>query len=281
MQKLTWDIRPTLIDAWPDNIRFVMAVDENGTWDLKQAQKSAGLGQAWPANHFERHFTITGAIVARDDFADFQRRVSDLKICYWPPSGRFLYKDTDLHVCFHSREIRKSEGPFATINLADFVSDLTSLIRSTPFTIISANLDKIEYIRRYQNPIHPYNLNLMFIIERFAYFLNEQSWNGIVVIESRGKTEDLESLVFLVNLIKHGNYYYSNKHFSRIKGVYFSRKRSMSSGKSVAILELADLCSYPIHKYARSGIKDQAFRVLEEKFYHYPNHLGHGLKTFP
>ena len=46
-------------------------------------------------------------------------------------------------------------------------------------------------------------------------------------------------------------------------------------------LELADLCSYPIHKFVKYNKKDKAFLAIENKIDCFPNYINKGLKIFP
>ena len=80
-----------------------------------------------------------------------------------------------------------------------------------------------------------------------------------------------------------GNDFTSASAFSKIKGVYFNPKWSEEAHcqKSYWSLEIADVCSYPIHKYLCYDKKDPAFLVVEKKLRCYPRYIGRGLKIFP
>ena len=84
-------------------------------------------------------------------------------------------------------------------------------------------------------------------------------------------------------MIDCGTNYVDIKYFDKIKGVYFNGKWQTDSDckKSYFGLELADLYSYPIHKFCKTGQKDEAFKILEKKLYKYPYYDGCGLKLFP
>ena len=105
----------------------------------------------------------------------------------------------------------------------------------------------------------------------------------VVILESRGKTEDTELLNQIKLLIDHGNRYNPASLFSKIRGVYFNPKWSQASHcqKSYWSLEIADVCSYPVYKYFAHGKRDQAFDIVETKFKNFPHYRGKGLKTFP
>lgn len=278
-----WRMRPTIIENWDPSINTILAIDENGTIDLNGVRKN--LLNIYPDKaHNDRWFTITGVELKRENFYQFKNSINDIKYKYWK-DGCFNYKSGRKRVVFHSREIRKQTGPFnpKIIDYDKFIDDITSLIANTPLTIYSSSIDKAEHIIKYAYPYPVYNLCLNFIIERYCMNLNKKGLTGIIMLESRGKKEDKIILEFLINLIDKGNNFNSADTFSCIKGVYFNPKWSKSNGNKMSyiLLELADLISYPIHKYVKFNKKDEAFLNFENKIYNYPNVNGYGLKIFP
>lgn len=288
-----WKKRPLLIDYWEEDIDTVMAIDENGTTDL------TGVRNLFAADHLElmkacfhtdsymheRWFTITGVIMDRGNFPSFKDAITTIKLAHWH-NGLYDYKQGQRRVVFHSREIRKKEGPFnpKLIKTKDFVMDISSLIKNQNFDIYSSSIDKIKHIARYTKPFHVYNLCLNFIVERYCRELNRKGKTGILLLESRGKDEDAMILEYLVDLLENGNNYHTAEHFSQIKGVYFNPKWCFNKnhGKaSFILLELADIVSYPIFKYIKTNKKDIAFEVLEPKLQNYPSYNGYGIKKFP
>lgn len=288
-----WRKRPTLIDEWEENIDFIMAIDENGTTDLE------GIRNLFNGNYLEllkaryekssymhdRWFTITGTILKRCNFPKFKDKITTIKFAHWE-DGLYRYRQGERRVVFHSREIRKREGPFnpKKINYHNFITDITDMISNLDFKIFSASIDKIDHIAKYSNPYHVYSLCLNFIVERFCRYLNNNRSTGILLLESRGKEEDAEVLDYLVKLLDEGNNFHDRTHFSCIKGVYFNPKWCFAKNKAKASyiqLELTDLVSFPIYKYIKTGSKDLAFEALESKLHNYPNFHGYGVKKFP
>lgn len=289
----SWKTRPTLIDYWPTDIDKIIAIDENGIThlrrfiklfqnyeiDLIKASKDKTLYKD------ERWFTVTGVVIQREYFPAFKKLINEIKFKHWE-NGIYQYNSGKRRVVLHSREIRREEGPFnpKLINYSELIQDISYLIESTNFSIYSSSIDKIKHIHKYKYPMHVYNLSLNFVIERFCLELNRNNENGIILLESRGKKEDRNILKFIVNLLEHGNNFNTSNHFSRIKGVYFNPKWCFQkhNGKaSFVLLELADLVSYPIYKFAKTGEKDKAFLRLENKIDNYPNYFGFGIKMFP
>lgn len=68
---------------------------------------------------------------------------------------------------------------------------------------------------------------------------------------------------------------------NKIAGIYFNPKWNKKYDDTFSGLEVADLSSYPIHKYVRNKNKDKAFIILENKIDKYPNYMNKGVKIFP
>ena len=103
------------------------------------------------------------------------------------------------------------------------------------------------------------------------------------MLESRGKNEDMQ----LLNEMKHIIFetgiknITSNELINKIAGIYFNPKWNKVYDDTYTGLEIADLSSYPIHKFVRNKHKDMAFEILEKKFDKYPDYINKGLKIFP
>lgn len=224
----------------------------------------------------------------KDDFLRIRDNITYLKNSYWE-DGKFLYKekgsDRLKRVCFHSNEIRGQKGPFSKniIDYEPFIIELSNFMRDLPITILSSTLDKYRHCVKYSNPLHPYKLCLEFILERFVKYYLEGNKTGCIVLEARGKKEDMEILEHIKHIIDHGTNYVSSNYFSKIMSVYFNPKwcKSYNDQLSFFGLEIADLCSYPIHKYCKLNKKDPAFETIEDKIYCYPDYFGKGIKIFP
>jgi|Wag4MinimDraft_15_1082655.scaffolds.fasta_scaffold01819_3 hypothetical protein len=282
-----WRNRPTFIDFWPTGIDYTMFIDENGDPELKLiARKITNLENA---TNDEKFFTVTGCIIKRDDYQKICNDMVSLKKKYWPPEGKYLYTSKSTQkmkrVCFHSKAIRGRNKPFSekTIDYQAFILELSNLISEISMIILSSTVDKYEHFLKYTNPIHPYNLNLNFILERFVKYILKPNETGYIILEARGKREDKIILDHIKNLIDNGTSFVGPEYFKKIKGVYFNKKWSHSDNEqsSYVGLEIADLCSYPIHKFVKYSTKDQAFATVESKIHGYPGYLGYGLKIFP
>lgn len=276
-----WRNRPTAIDFIPKSIGHIISIDESGSSSLKQVIKAKNNGS--PLADSEKHFTVTACTINMKNFAIARDMVMNLKHKYWK-DALFTYKSGVKRVCFHSREIRNRRVAFnpEIIDHPSFIADLSSLMANIPMTLYASHIDKERHVNQYKYPDSPYDLCMVFVLERVLYDLDGND-SCIIVLESRGRKEDRELLTFIKYLLNHGSRYNPATFFSRIKGVYFNPKwcRIENDRMSYWELELADLCAYPIQKYFVYGKKDKAFKTLLPKISSYPNVNGKGLKSFP
>lgn len=280
-----WKVLPSGLNYWPDEVKYIMFIDENNNADLKYIRKKLAAGKDVPIE--DRYFTVTGSVIDESDFDFIKDEINKLKDKYWKDGLFFYEKDKAFKkVCFHSSDIRNRRGPFSedVINYDEFILDLSDFMTKIPFIVFSATIDKVKHLKRYNTPLHPYDLCMDFLLERFGkFFLNHNEANGVLHIEARGEKEDRQLLKHLVRKLEYGTMWSTEIDLSRIKGIYFNTKWCLGQKnlKSYFGLEIADLASYPIHKYCRFGVKDPAFHIIEPKMYFYPRYKGTGLKIFP
>ena len=276
-----WRNRPTKVDNVPQNIDYIISIDENGTSNLRKVLQAKQAGE--PAPDSERHFTVTACMFRTRDFESASEMVMLLKNKYWR-NALFSYGDQQKRVCLHSKEIRGHKGAFhpEIIDYDSFILDLSQLIEDLPMTVYASHIDKVQHVNKYCYPDAPYDLCMNFVLERITKDLGD-SETCVVILESRGAKEDMELLNQIKRLIDYGNHYASVLQLSKIRGVYFNPKWSKEDHcqKSYWSLEIADVCSYPIYKYFAHGKRDQAFDIVETKFRAFPRYRGRGLKSFP
>ncbi|WP_028551732.1 DUF3800 domain-containing protein [Paenibacillus sp. UNC451MF] len=282
---MEWKQRPRLIEYWPDDVDFVMGVDENGTSDLLSIKRKVDADKTNEIDSSIKDFTLTGVIFDKKRYDILKKEMNDIKFTFWN-EGLCDYKGSLKRVCFHSSEIRKRSYPFNRINYDDFMPAISNMIDKIPTKIISCYIDKKKHYLKYKTPDHPYHIAIRFIMERYCKGLNEANKKGIIIIESRGKKEDRFVLKHIVEILEQGTNQNKASHFNNIAGVYFNPKwwTSDNDKSTFVVLELADLLSFPIHKYARNQcdekFKDISFQLIEKKFYKFPKYLGWGLKIW-
>lgn len=276
-----WRNRPTTIEQITQSVNYLIGIDESGGSNLKQVQKAKKLG-ILPAES-EKHFTIMACSIQFDNLKSTEKKIMDIKNKYWN-NAFFNYEGKTKRVCFHSREIRGKKNAFNPhlINYFEFIDDLSEMIKGVPMRLYTSHIDKWKHVKKYTRPYSPYDLCMTFVLERIVSDINADE-TCIIVLESRGVSEDKSLLNFIKGIIDNGTRYVGAHHFKKIKGVYFNSKwcRNVDDKKSYWILELADLCVYPFYKYFAHGMSDPAYELLLPKLSGYPNYKGLGLKNFP
>jgi hypothetical protein len=162
---------------------------------------------------------------------------------------------------------------------AVFMQDLNRIVEQTPMTIVAAIIHKARLVERYRAPANPYEIALLFCMERLYAFLQGQGTTGPtthVLVECRGKKEDAELEL----------------EFRRIRDGANLRMRAMSCIELVFIdkkanstgLQLADLTARPIGlRCLRPDQPNRAYDIIEPKLRRSPRGRieGWGFKTFP
>lgn len=184
-------------------------------------------------------------------------------------------------VVLHSREIRKATGQFAfLVNPAlrtPFLTELSAIITNANFTLIAAIIDKRRLVSTYRYPDNPYELALLFCLERTYAFLKgigQEKLRTHIIVEARGKKED-QQLELEFRRICAGSNHWGVLPFE----IHFASKAANSSG-----LQLADLVGRPIgQNHLQPAPASQAYAVIDTKFRRSPGGTlsGWGRKTFP
>ena len=165
-----------------------------------------------------------------------------------------------------------------------FIIDLGDVIERASFQIIAVAVHKEQHKQRYTTPKNPYELSMLFCMERLHKFLIHNGQAGKIIsihAEARGKNEDRElELEFRRICDNDARTVYSGTKFDKIDyQLRFLKKDSNSVG-----LQFADLLARPIGlKCIRPDQENKAFEILEKKFLCHPNgdYEGKGLKIFP
>lgn len=222
-------------------------------------------------------FLLAGCVIKNTDLAVLEAEIRAFK--------NEFFKSED--VILHSRDIRKCEGPFQILFdlelKARFYERLNTIIKSTPFTIIGAAVDKKKHIERYgKSARDPYALSLSFVLERLVFFLNKSNGGGSadIIIEKRGLREDTQLLRQYNAIYDRGTYFVSAPEMkNRVTDFSFKHKRENAIG-----LQLADLCAYPLARHVLNEKEPYApFEIISGKIYCNAKGetKGYGLKVFP
>ena len=243
-------------------MKYYLFLDECGDQNL------ANFDPVFPV------FTLCGIILSESDYGILSNRVVEIKQKYW--KGK--------KIILHSRDIRKCEKGFEILfdlNVKkSFYEDINSIMKDTPYTVVSCSIMKEPYIRKYGRLSDVYGLSLSYIIERTVFFLDSQNKKGIelhVCAEKRGKKEDTSLLGYYNTVLDRGTYFANS---SRIK-TYFKNFEFKDKQDNVIGLQIADLAAYPITRHVLDKhLVNFAFDILESKIYA-QNGKQHGLKVVP
>ena len=194
---------------------------------------------------------------------------------------KFKHFGHDL-VLLHEREIKKAEKDFVILineNIRHtFIEELTEIINSSPFTIISLIIKKDSLRETYSDPTNPYHLALKFGLERIYGFLrknHQQKYKTHIIFESRGGKEDRD-LELEFRRVCGGDNKWGPLPFE----IIFAKKNANSCG-----LQLADLVARPIGRHILDLTQEnRAYKTIENKIYCCDTSgkkEGWGLKCFP
>lgn len=270
--------RPTRLKSISNDIDYIMCIDENGSEALLKFVESE-LNNNKSVDINDKFLTITGVVFTRTNYSKACFEVEQLKKKYWK-DGLFNKKDEKIAVCLHSRDIRRMKIPFDnnSINRSSFLNDLTNVLENVECKIISSSINVENYIKSGKYHCDIYNTAIQFLIERYIYATKNYK-KGIIVLESRNQNQDKKILENINRLFQYGAKIIKAKEFQeKIVGIYFNKKWNDSKTHTYVGLEIADLFTYPIHKFVRSQIKDLSFFTIEKKL---DKGIKKGIKIFP
>ena len=243
-------------------MKYYLFLDECGDQNL------ANFDPSFPI------FTLCGIIISDDDYKTMGNKIIEMKRKYW----------NDKKIILHSRDIKKCEKGFEILfdleTKKSFYEDINSIMKDTPYTIVSCSILKEPYIRKYGRLGDVYGLSLSYIIERTVFFLDSLNNKDIelyIYAEKRGKKEDNSLLGYYNEVLDRGTYFVSS---SRIKA-YFKSFEFKDKRDNIIGLQIADLAAYPITKHViDKHLVNFSFDILEPKIY-VQDGKQHGLKIFP
>jgi hypothetical protein len=174
-------------------------------------------------------------------------------------------------VILHEHDIRKEKGLFGLLRTnralrAHFLERLNDIIQQAEFDVVVSVVDKHRLNQKYSSPFNPYEIAMLFCMERSLGLLTEKAQLGKrvpVLFESRGSKEDGElELEFRRICDNQGRWGYKRSDFQVMQFEHlFVDKKSNSVG-----LQLADLIARPLAlKHLREGQANRALDVLASK----------------
>lgn len=179
-------------------------------------------------------------------------------------------------VILHSRDIRKAQGDFTflrdAIKRSEFYADLNDVMGSARYQLLAVAIRKDQHAKRYRYPEDPYDLALLFALERLVSVLETAGQSEVTIVaEKRGTREDRELHNAFLRIVGAGSAYVSGERFRRIA----FRLQFAAKAMNVVGTQIADLAAYPTARYVLDRTKpNPAFEIIRGKF-------CRDLKVFP
>lgn len=247
---------------------YIVYVDESGDHGMHNINPNYPI------------FVLAFCIFRKGDY--IQKVVPDLQ------KFKFKYWGHD-SIILHEHDIRKSmSNGYELLSNPQvrnaFFEDLNQIITNSPFNVIASVIRK-DKLTGYTYPSNPYELSMLFCMERLINWLCECDEEGKllhVIFESRGKVEDNELELEFRRICDNASSssVTTKTDFSRMQfALHFVNKQANSSG-----LQLADLVARPIGLHILKPYQgNQAFDIIREKLVSHSNGVfkGKGLKVFP
>lgn len=237
---------------------YLIFADESGDHGLESFEDSYPI------------FVLVFALVKKDHY------VSSVV-----PSLQTLKMDFFGHdqVVLHERDIRRQLPPFGFLRTdaelrSRFLQRMNDVVGAAQFEIISTVIHKDRLKQRYASPLNPYDIALLFCMEKAMErltVLGQAGRSQHIIFERRGRPEDANlELSFRRITANVGSCGSKRVDFTGCDWQpIMSAKSSNSSG-----LQLADLAARPIGLHSlRPSQPNRAFEVLRPKI--------KALKSFP
>jgi hypothetical protein len=179
-------------------------------------------------------------------------------------------------VILHSRDIRKAQGDFGFLTdparRQPFYTALNEVMTACDYKLIAVAIRKDRHAAQYAYPLNPYDLSLLFAMERLVSVLEgTQQTEVTIVAEKRGEREDRELHAAFQQIVASGTAYVDQARFRRIRFTLKFLPKSMN----IVGTQMADLAAYPIARHVLDSSKpNPAFDIVRPK-------LCRALKVFP
>ena len=141
---------------------YIIFVDESGDHGLKTIDKKSPF------------FALVFVLIKKSDYVE--------KIVPEFQKLKFEYFGHE-QVIFHERDIRKELGIFSLLKAnkefrLTFLEKLTQIIKDSPFQFFSSVIDKNNLIKKYKFPHNPYEVSMLFCMEKTLEFLLKKKPRG-------------------------------------------------------------------------------------------------------
>ena len=233
-------------------MRYFLFIDESDDHGLKT------IDESFPV------FLLCGVLISEDNYTIINSLINNLKIKFW----------NNTNVILHSRDIRKCNNEFKILFDLDVkqnsYADLNMILKSSNYKILSSAIDKIAFIKKYGKlEDDVYEISLSSILDSAIFCLNElqECTNLEIIIEKRGKREDIKLANHLNTLSQIGTFYFNSEQINNyaIKNSFVDKKQNCNG------IQMSDLLAYPIaKKIIYPQVIHISFDLIKNKLY--PNY---------
>ncbi len=258
--------------------RFRLYIDESGNSDL---------GHCDNPNH--RFLSLCGVIIELDYVQNILNDdMTKLKTRFF---GKPIYKP----IVFHRSDMTNQRNQFRILKNNEirkqFNIDLADKLKNWEFTVLSVLIDKQAFINQYLAwRENPYHYCLMMMLERYCHFLKSHNGVGDVLIESRGKNDDIPLSEHYNHLYKHGTNFMKASFFQEV--LTSNEIKIKKKSENIAGLQISDLIAVPIRNrilekyrslvFEKETYGKQIFETIKPKIYSEQSRIwGYGLKFIP
>jgi hypothetical protein len=239
----------------PKSGEFALFIDESGSPKPNPKDEA-------------KYFALGGVLLEREDESFVESEVSAFKQ-RWS-----LTEDTPLH----GNEIRSKKKNFAWLGKSseseqqEFMADLTNSITTLPIIVHACVVSRTGYLNRYLERYGPDTWEMMksaftILIERSAKYAGKHSGSIMIYYEEAGKKEDRLIKQYFEDLRSSGHPFdmTNASQYQPLSSDALSQCVRGIEGKkkSNPILQIADLCLYPIARSMHNP-EDRAYIALKE-----------------
>jgi len=214
------------------------------------------------------YFAVGGILIKHEDENRIRRKVAKFKERW----------EIDESTPLHGNEIRSRKKKFAWLGRRSqeeqnkFLQDLTNMITQCPIIVHGCVISRQGYLDRYLNRYGSDTWEMMksafsILLERVSKYVSLQDGKVMVYFEKAGKKEDrLISSYF--NNVKYQGAPFNPETSGKYQPLTSNQLQQVLTGiegksKSNPILQIADLCLYPVAK-SKEQPDNLAFQALKQ-----------------
>jgi len=206
-----------------------------------------------------RIFTLVGLACTPEVTYEFGEKFFAVVESFFPKGGPRPKK-------IHYSSLINNKYPWNQVDKKKFADELFDLILSHDLTLFAAVIDKVKLWDKYAYPIHPHNLSLEFVIERFERYLERVDDIGMVIAD-RENSDLMKSLLESFERFKE-----MGTSYEKLKKIF--NTLFFAPSQTCPMLQSVDFCAYAVFS-AFERQKSDRYDEIRGKFDPF------GVKIFP